>query len=134
MKMKIVLSLCLLLTASILVSHAHQEKKVAANAEMLEKFKQLAGEWVGKGLHEGKEMDVHASYKVTAGGSAVVETIFPGTPHEMITVIHADGDALALTHYCMLGNQPHMKATPKAGDKTVAFEFVNATNLKSDKD
>ena len=52
----------------------------------------------------------------------------------MVTVIHADGDALLLTHYCMLGNQPHMKAMPKAGDKTVAFEFVKATNLKSDKD
>jgi hypothetical protein len=47
---------------------------------------------------------------------------------------HADGDALALTHYCMLGNQPHMKAVPKAGDNKVAFEFVKATNLKSDKD
>jgi hypothetical protein len=49
-------------------------------------------------------------------------------------VIHADGDALALTHYCMLGNQPHMKATPKAGDSKVAFDFVKATNLKSEKD
>jgi hypothetical protein len=52
----------------------------------------------------------------------------------MVTVIHPDGDALLLTHYCMLGNQPHMKATPKAGDNKVAFEFIKATNLKSDKD
>jgi hypothetical protein len=34
----------------------------------------------------------------------------------------------------MLGNQPHMKATPKAGDKKVAFDFVKATNLKSEKE
>ena len=27
-----------------------------------------------------------------------------------------------------------MKAKPKAGDNKVAFEFVKATNLKSDKD
>ncbi len=52
----------------------------------------------------------------------------------MITVIHPDGEGLFLTHYCMLGNQPQMRATPKSGDKSVAFEFVKATNLKSDKD
>ena len=52
----------------------------------------------------------------------------------MITMIHPDGDALLLTHYCMLGNQPQMKARPKEGDKKVAFEFVRATNMKSDKD
>jgi hypothetical protein len=34
----------------------------------------------------------------------------------------------------MLGNQPQMRAKPKAGDRKVAFEFVKATNLKSDKD
>ena len=34
----------------------------------------------------------------------------------------------------MFGNQPHMRATPKPGDNKVAFEFVKATNLKSDKD
>jgi hypothetical protein len=64
----------------------------------------------------------------------VVETIDPGGAHEMVTVIHADGNALALTHYCMLGNQPHMRAVPKAGENKVAFEFVNATNLRSAKD
>ena len=30
---------------------------------------------------------------------------------EMITMYHPDGDGLALTHYCMLGNQPRMKAS-----------------------
>ena len=63
----------------------------------LEQFKQLAGQWAGtevKGPNEGKE--VRASYKVTAAGSAVVETLFPGEDHEMITVIHPDGDDLVL--------------------------------------
>jgi hypothetical protein len=58
----------------------------------------------------------------------------PGSEHEMVTVIHPDGDALLLTHYCMLGNQPHMRAIPTAGDNKVAFEFVKVTNVKSDKD
>jgi hypothetical protein len=73
-------------------------------------------------------------YKVTSGGSAVMETVDPGTGHEMVSMIHADGPALLLTHYCMLGNQPHMKAMPKPGDSKIAFAFVKVTNLKSDKD
>ena len=85
-------------------------------------------------MHGDAEHEARVVYKVTSGGSAVVETIDPGGAHEMVTVIHADGDALLLTHYCMLGNQPHMKAMPKAGASKVAFDFVKATNLKSDKD
>jgi hypothetical protein len=98
-----------------------------------EQFKRLAGEWIGK--EAGKEgHDIHVSYKVTAGGSAVVETIAAGTEHEMVTVIHPDGDDLILTHYCMLGNQPQMRATGKGDSGKVEFKFVKATNLKSEKD
>jgi hypothetical protein len=124
----------LLLSASVLVSQGQEDKKGDGKYAALEPFKQLAGEWVGKGKHGDKEREIRVVYKVTSGGSAVVETIDPGSAHEMVTVIHPDGDALLLTHYCMLGNQPHMKAQPKAGDNKVAFEFVKATNLKSDKD
>jgi hypothetical protein len=134
MKLKVVLSLFLLLSACAWVSQAQPDKKGEGKNAALEQFKQLAGEWVGKGKHGDMEHEAKIVYKVTSGGTAVVETIDPGGPHEMVTVIHADGDALLLTHYCMLGNQPHMKAKPKAGDKKVAFEFVKATNLKSEKD
>jgi hypothetical protein len=96
----------------------------------LEQFKGLAGEWVGK----AKGKDIHIQYKVIAGGSAVVETIFPGTEHEMVSVIHRDGPDLLLTHYCMLGNQPQMKAAGKGDSKTIEFKFVRATNLESEKD
>ncbi len=135
MKNRFALPLAFLLAAAAFVSHAQsQDKKGDTKWSALEQFTKLEGEWVGKGGDGGMNHDARVIYKVTSGGSAVVETIDPGGPHEMVTVIHADGDALALTHYCMLGNQPHMKATPKAGDKKVVFEFVKATNLKSDKD
>jgi hypothetical protein len=104
----------------------------------LERFKQLAGDWVGKhsgsgsGDLDGKEVKVN--YKVTGNGSAVVETIMPGTDHEMVTVIHKDGDELVLTHYCALGNQPRMKADAKGDGDKIAFKFTGATNLKSEKD
>lgn len=97
-------------------------------------FKALAGEWNGKGIFDGQAIDATVTYKLTSGGSAVVETIGPGTHHEMVTVIHPDGDKLALTHYCHIGNQPHMQATPKAGEDKVFFDFVRGGNMKSDKD
>jgi hypothetical protein len=104
--------------------------KPVINNPAFDQFKKLAGEWVGKGP-DGQEL--HVTYKVTAGGSAVLETIMPGGAHEMVTMIHPDGNDLILTHYCMLGNQPQMKATGLDGNK-VAFQFVKATNMKSDKD
>jgi hypothetical protein len=107
-------------------------KTEPAKASAFEKFKALAGDWVGKG--PGGAGDMTVNYKVTSGGTAVVETIAPGTDHEMVTIIHADGDDLLLTHYCMLGNQPQMKASSKVDGEKVAFKFVKATNLKSDKD
>jgi hypothetical protein len=111
-----------------------QEKNDSAGSGALARFAALAGQWVGKGVHGDQQHDARIDYKVTSGGSTVVETIDPGGPHEMVTVIHPDGDALLLTHYCAIGNQPQMRARPKAGDNRVAFEFVKATNMKSDKD
>lgn len=129
----------LILLAATAAPLAGQETKAARTESSphagLEHFKRLAGQWAGKevkGPHEGKE--VRASYKVTAAGSAVVETLFPGQDHEMITVIHPDGDDLVLTHYCALGNQPQMRAPGNEPSNTIAFKFVRATNLKSDKD
>jgi hypothetical protein len=133
MRGTIAVSVVAVLSAFAFAQDQHDKKGHAKNGA-LERFAQLDGEWTGKGVHDGKETDARIVYKVTSGGSAVVETIDPGGPHEMVSVIHADGNALALTHYCMLGNQPHMRAVPKPGDNKVAFEFVKATNLKSAKD
>jgi hypothetical protein len=138
MKARIVLSMVVLFGAAALTAPAEDKKappKAGADLPAFEKFKNLAGEWSGKaveGEHVG--MEVHIHYKVSAGGSAVIETIGPNSDHEMVTVIHPDGDSLILTHYCMLGNQPQMKADGKADGDTVAFKFTKATNLKSDKD
>lgn len=111
-------------------------KKEASKISRFEKFKQLEGDWIGKGHGEGgqEDHDVVVRYKVSSGGSVVVETIGPGTDHEMVTVIHPDGDDLLLTHYCMLGNQPQMKTSAKGDSNKIDFKFVRATNMKSDKD
>src|SRR5438046_4656323 len=80
----------------------------------LERLKKLAGTWVAADK-DGKPTDqVVSVIKVTAGGSAVQETLFPGQPQEMVSIYHKDGADLVMTHYCMLGNQPRMKADPKS--------------------
>jgi hypothetical protein len=128
-----VLILLALAAAPLAGQDQKPQGKDAGKHAGFEQFKQLAGEWVGKGPDKDGP-DVHVQYKVTAGGSTVVETVFPGTEHEMVTVIHPDGDDLLLTHYCHLGNQPQMKAAGKGGGNKIEFKFVRATNLKSDKD
>jgi hypothetical protein len=100
----------------------------------LEKMKKLAGTWLVAD-EDGKPTDQVASIiKVTAGGSAVHETLFPGQPQEMVSVYTADGPDLILTHYCVLGNQPRMKADPHSPPNQIVFRFAGGTNLNPAKD
>ena len=100
----------------------------------LERFKALAGEWVAAEDGEmSKKGDLVARYAVTANGTAVVETVFPGSPHEMVTVYHADGPDLVLTHYCMEGNQPRMRAKDPKGAR-FDFAYDGGTNIDPKRD
>src|SRR5438046_8519487 len=100
----------------------------------LEKMKKLAGTWL-LADSDGKPTDQVASIiKVTAGGSAVHETLFPGQPHEMVSVYTVDGSDLIMTHYCVLGNQPRMKADPKSPANQICFQFAGGSNLDPQKD
>ena len=67
--------------------------------------------------------------KVTAGGSVVHETLFPGQPHEMVSVYTVDGPDLIMTHYCVLGNQPRMKADPKSPANQIVWRYAGGSNL-----
>ncbi len=100
----------------------------------LEQLKKLAGTWL-LADNEGKPTDQVASViKVTAGGSAVHETLFPGQPAEMVSVYTVDGSDLIMTHYCVLGNQPRMKADPNSPANQIVFRFVGGSNLDPKKD
>ena len=89
----------------------------------LETMKKLAGTWLAAD-NDGKPTDqVVSIIKVTAGGSVVHETLFPGQPHEMVSIYTADGPDLVMTHYCVLGNQPRMKADPKSPANKISFQF-----------
>jgi hypothetical protein len=106
--------------------------KVAKAA--FEKLTKLAGDWVAVG-EDGKPTDkVISSIKVTSGGSAVHETLFPGKGEEMVTIYHIDGNDLVLTHYCMLHNQPHLKLDSASTGNKLMFKFVNGANIDPAKD
>ena len=109
---------------------AHAPTKTAG----LERLKKLAGTWVAAD-EKGKPTDKIVSvFKVTSGGSAVQETIFPGTGHEMVTVYYRDGADVVLTHYCALGNQPHLKLDLTGPANVLAFKFVGGANINPAKD
>jgi hypothetical protein len=100
----------------------------------LEKLKKLAGTWVSVDK-DGKATDqVVSVIKVTAGGSAVHETLFPGQPMEMVSVYTVDGPDLIMTHYCVLGNQPRMKADPNSPSNQIVWRFAGGSNLNVAKD
>ncbi len=96
-----------------------------------EKLKELVGTWeTDKG-----DMQTTIVYRLTAGGSALLETISPGTDHEMITLYTVDGEDLILTHYCVMGNQPRMKA--EKSDKADVIKFActaGGGNMKCESD
>jgi hypothetical protein len=123
------LFLCILALAADASAAGPDVKPSPVAAEQFESLKKLAGDWVESGKASGP---VVASYRVTAAGSAVEETLAPGTDHEMITMYHLDGGDLVMTHYCTLGNQPHMKAEPNGDAKRMVFKFVGGTNLASE--
>ena len=85
----------------------------------------LEGKWVGKGS-QGQTVEV--SFRMTAGGSALMSEIHGHGPENMITMFHMDGDRLLMTHYCGVGNQPRMKVVA-ADAKSVSFEFFDGTNI-----
>src|SRR6476660_6935274 len=89
----------------------------------------LAGTWVATKTPEGQK-PMTLVFKPTAGGSAVMETMGPGSEHEMLNVYTIDDKGVLLTHYCMLGNQPRMRLT-SIKDGVLTFEYVDAGNLKS---
>jgi hypothetical protein len=82
-------------------------------------LKQLAGRWVAPG--EGGQPGGAFEFRVTAGGHAVEEREFVGTPMEMMTVYHLEGRQLVANHYCMIGNRPRFAAAAEIVDDTLAF-------------
>lgn len=87
-------------------------------------IKSLPGNWVG----DTRMGPVQVTFKVTAGGSAVMSEILG--KEDMVTMFHLDGaNRLLMTHYCAAGNEPRMEASVSPDGKVITFNYVDATNL-----
>jgi len=104
-----------------------------SGSKEFERLKELAGVWEGTSNMSKEGEKVKVEYRVSSGGSSIVETLFPGTPHEMVSVYFDNGGQLTMTHYCALRNQPRMKLQ-KADAQTLNFMFVDGTNINPEKD
>jgi hypothetical protein len=99
----------------------------------LERLKSLEGTWTGPavwvkaGKKDGVEFTL--AYKVTSDGTAVIETMMPGTPGEMVTVYHVEDGRLALVHYCTAGNQPRMTLESSSDPDDLSFRCRGGTNM-----
>jgi len=98
-----------------------------------EQLKALDGTWEGEAQLEGSEPEAETTthtFRVSSAGSVVMETMAPGTEHEMINMYHLDGDDLVVTHYCASGNQPRMRLAEVTDDgRTLRFAFDGGSNL-----
>jgi len=112
---------------------AVQKSGALPAATAFDRMKGLVGEWIDVDGAYGLKNQVAVSYRLTGSGTTLVETLFIGAPHEMMTLYSRDGNDLVLTHYCSGGNQPRMRATSVSGD-VVRFDFDGGTNLDPAKD
>lgn len=119
----VALTACILSAAGLI----RAEDKAPLDAKVaFERLKGLAGDWQGG---DGKEKGT-VQYRVVSNGSVVMETMQPGTHHEMVSMYHLDGDDLRMTHYCAVGNQPRLKLNrAKSSPDDLVFEFDGGTNL-----
>ena len=129
---RFLIALLLVVSPPVFAQSAPAGKPESA-PHLLDRFKALAGDWSAEGLDGNSAPDATMHYEVTAGGSAVVETLFPGTPHEMRTVYVKDGDDVVLTHFCASGHHPRMRAKA-LNDGTLAFDYDGALNFDPARD
>jgi hypothetical protein len=118
----------LVLTVGIMPS---PNPAAGAGAEAFEKLKSLVGHWETDKTNMNKAT---LDLELTSGGTAVLEKfhmVDNGKPVEMTTLYFLDGDQIKLTHYCMTGNQPTMKGSYAPDTKTIIFDLVSVSNLKS---
>jgi hypothetical protein len=96
-----------------------------------QQIKSLVGEWEGETEFDGKKTPIAVEMRLTGDGSAVMHIQGKGTPYEMVTMIHPDGDRILATHYCAAHNQPRMALVKGGNAKQLTFDYVDGTNIRA---
>jgi len=145
MKLRLLASACLALLGSCNAINGPRGGPIllplpnhSAEAQF-ERIKSLEGHWQWSAELAPDLEGLVCTYEVTAGGTAVLETLFPGDDFEMVSLYHLDGDQLILTHYGSTGNQPTMRAkayAPKPGQVKMPIDFrcIGGTNMSTESD
>lgn len=108
---------------------ADAHSKAYVGSEAFERVKSLVGEWETEMDMGNGPMKFKSIYKVSSGGSAVVETAMAGTPMEMVTIYHDNSKKqLTMTHYCMLHNQPKLVFKSLKGNK-LSMELAKNSDI-----
>lgn len=95
-------------------------------AAAFEKLGTLIGDWEAK---TEKGAVIRINYRLVAADSVLVQTYTTPSGRQTLTVFHRDGANLLATHYCAQGNQPRLRLDGASTDKSLAFQFLDATNL-----
>lgn len=95
-----------------------------ARERLFSQLERLMGRW----QMDGPEGPVYIEFDLTAGGSVLRETMFPGTESEMVNMYSLNGNSLMMTHYCAGKNQPRMKGHID-DEGNLSFEAFAVTDL-----
>jgi len=126
---------CVLATQSAFCGEKPADSDKTQLSAAFDRLLALAGEWEEQTPKDpATKGTTVVQYRLTGGGTAVAETIFPGTKIEMMSVYHRNGDELLMTHYCCVGNQPRFRAKIGKDKNELIFEFVGGSNLDPAKD
>jgi hypothetical protein len=127
-------SMVVIVSSSMAAESKKGEQEPYIGSAGFEQMKKLVGSWEGEmDMGEGP-MKFTATYKLTSGGSAIVETLFEGAPNEMVTVYHdTPKRKLMMTHYCMLKNQPKMMLMVTEGNR-LTFDLAKDAAIDPAKD
>jgi hypothetical protein len=105
-----------------------------ADAIAFDRLRSLAGEWQGEAGEGTQKFPMTLRYEIASGGKSVIERLFPGTDHEMVTVYFLASGRLRATHYCSMGNQPSYRFVPDPTGETLAFAFDGGTGFDPARD
>ena len=99
-----------------------------ADRAVFDQLKSLAGRWEGR-VDDASAATVAFELQVTSNGTAVLERVFAGEPHEMTTVYYLANGQLFATHYCSLGNQPAFKLVPGSKPSDIVMDLAGGTGF-----
>ena len=98
-----------------------------ASAQAFERLSSLVGDWEGT-FDNGRKHTVN--YRLSAGGTVLVETWALAPGRESLTLYHRDGDALVAVHYCPQGTQPRLQLASRDSKGRMDFEFDGGSSLQ----